>query len=85
MEDDETIEDMFSNFQTLVVGLKVLNKGYTTADHVKKIIRNLPNKWRLMVTALKVSKDLNSAPLEEIINSLRSHVIELEEDEPQRR
>lgn len=44
MEEDETIEDMFSRFQTLVVGLKVLNKGYTIVDHVNNIIRNLPKK-----------------------------------------
>ena len=44
MEEDETIETMFSRFYILVVGLKVLDKGYSTADHVKKIIRSLPKK-----------------------------------------
>lgn len=34
-----------------------------------------------MVTALKLSKDLNKISLEELISSLRSHEIELEEDE----
>lgn len=42
MEDEETIENMFSRFQNLVPGLKVMDKGYSTADHVKKIIRSLP-------------------------------------------
>ena len=36
MEDSESIESMFSGFQILVTGLKVLDKGYSTADHVKK-------------------------------------------------
>ena len=85
MEDDEAIEAMFSRFQTLIAGLKVLDKGYTTADHVKKIVRSLPKKWRPMVTALKLSKDLNNISLEELVSSLRSHEIELEEDEPQKR
>ena len=76
---------MFSRFQTLVIGLKVLNKGYSTADHVKKIIRSLPKKWRPMVTTLKLSKDLNNTSLVEIISSLRSHKIELEDVEPQKR
>jgi hypothetical protein len=31
MEDDETLEVIFSRFQTLIAGLKVLDKGYTTA------------------------------------------------------
>lgn len=44
MEKDETIKDMFSRFQTLVIGLKVFNRGFTIADHVEKIIRSLPKK-----------------------------------------
>src|ERR1044072_196529 len=69
----------------LIAGLRVLDKGYSTADHVKKIIRSLPAKWRPMVTALKMAKDLNKISLEKLISSLRSHEIELQEDEPQRR
>lgn len=42
-------------------------------------------KWRLMVTTLKVPKDHNSTTLEELVSSLRSHEIKLEEDEPQRK
>ena len=44
MEEGETIETMFSRFQILVAGLKVLDKGYSITDHVKKIIRSLPKK-----------------------------------------
>ncbi|XP_058756052.1 uncharacterized protein LOC131629265 [Vicia villosa] len=85
MEEDETVETMFSRFQILVSGLKVLDKGYSTADHVKKIIRSLPKKWRPMVTTLKPAKDLNAISLEELIISLRIHGIELEEDDPQKK
>src|ERR1044072_2502402 len=85
MEEEESVETMFSRFQMLDAGLRVLDKGYSTADHVEKIIRSLPVKWRPMVTALKVAKDLNQISLEKLISSLRSHEIELLEDEPQRR
>jgi hypothetical protein len=54
-------------------------------DYVKKIVRSLPKKWRPMVTALKLSKDMNNINLEELVSSLRSHEIELEEDEPQKK
>ena len=64
MEEDETIQTMYSRFQILVVGLKVMDKGYSTADHVKKIIRSLLKKWRPMVTTLKLAKDLNKISLE---------------------
>ena len=84
MEDSESIEVMFSRFQILVVGLRVLDKGYSTADNIKKIIRSLPKKWRPMVNALKLAKYLNKISLEELVSSLRSHEIELEDDEPQK-
>src|ERR1044072_7390499 len=38
-----------------------------------------------METALKMAKDLNKISLEELISSLRSHEIELQEDEPRRK
>ena len=38
-----------------------------------------------MVTTLKFSKDLNNISLEELVSSLKSHEIELEEDEPQKK
>src|SRR3954469_15116634 len=85
MEEDENIEAMFSRFQTLTAGLRVLDKGYTKADHVKKIIRSLPRRWGPMVTAFKISKNMNEVSLEELISSLRSHEIELDANEPQKK
>src|SRR4051812_21468982 len=85
MEDDEDIEKMFSRFQTLTAGLRVLDKGYTKADHVKKIIRSLPRRWGPMVTAFKIAKNLNEVSLEELIRALRSHEIELDANEPQKK
>lgn len=38
-----------------------------------------------MVTTLEVLKDMNKTTLEELISSLRSHEIELEEDEPHKK
>ena len=37
-----------------------------------------------MVTTLKLAKDLNIISLEELVISLRSHEIKLEDDEPQK-
>src|ERR1051325_3450529 len=50
MEEGESIEAMFSRFQTLTAGLRVLYKDYTNVDHVKKIIRSLLRRWAPMVT-----------------------------------
>src|SRR3954468_19642437 len=85
MEDDENIETMFSRFQTLTPELRVLDKGYTKADHVKKIIKSLSRRWGPMATAFKIAKNLNEVFLEELISALRSHEIELDANEPQKK
>ena len=59
MKEDESIETMYSNFQTLVFGLQILKKSYVASDHVNKIPRSLPAKWRPKVTAIEEAKDLN--------------------------
>ncbi|KAK2373923.1 hypothetical protein QL285_074924 [Trifolium repens] len=81
MKDGEDIETMFSRFQVLVSGLQVLNKSYTVADHVKKILRSLPPKWRPKVTAFQEAKDLDEVTLEDLISSLKSHEMTLMADE----
>lgn len=65
MEEDEDFKKVFSIFHTLVSGLKDLNKSYTIVDHVKKIMRSLTCKTLV---------------LEVLMNSLRSHDTELNED-----
>ncbi|MCI77224.1 aspartyl-tRNA synthetase, partial [Trifolium medium] len=62
---------MFTRFQTLVSGLKVLKKSYTTYDHVPKILRSLPQQWRPKVTAIEEAKDLKKMSLESLISNLR--------------
>ncbi|KAK2375014.1 gag-protease polyprotein [Trifolium repens] len=81
MKDGEDIEAMFSRFQVLVSGLQVLDKSYTTTDHVRKIPRSLPPKWRPKVTAFQEAKDLDLVSLEDLISSLKTHEMELMTDE----
>ncbi|PNX66443.1 aspartyl-tRNA synthetase [Trifolium pratense] len=64
---------MFTRFQTLVSGLKVLKRSYTTYDHVQKILRNLPLVWRPKVTAIEESQNLKNMSLEILISNHRSH------------
>jgi hypothetical protein len=78
MKENENIESMFSRFKVLVAGLKVLKKSYTTSDHVKKILRSLPAKWRPKVTAIQEAKNLDTLSLEGLISSLMSREIESE-------
>jgi len=60
MKDDESIEAMYSRFQTLVYGIQLLKKNYIASDHVSKILRSLPTRWRPKVTTIGEAKDLNT-------------------------
>jgi len=82
MKDDESIEEMYSRFQTLVSGLQILKKSYVASDHVSKIIRSLPARWRPKVTVIEEAKDLNTLSVEDLVSSLKVHEISLNEHEP---
>jgi len=85
MKDDESIEEMYSRFQTLVFGLQILRKSYIAFDHVSKILRSLPARWRPKVTTIEEAKDLNALSVEDLVNSLNVHEMSLNEHEPSKR
>jgi len=82
MKDDENIEEMYSKFQTLVSGLQIMKKSYVAFDHVSKILRSLPARWRPKVTAIEEAKDLNPLSIEDLVSSLKVHEVSLNEHEP---
>jgi len=82
MKEDESIEQMYSRFQTLVSGLQILKKSYVASDHVSKILRSLPARWRPKVTGIEEAKDLNTLSVEDLLSSLKVHEIGLNEHEP---
>jgi len=81
-KDDESIEEMYSRFQTLVSGLQILKKSYVASDHVSKILRSLLARWRPKVTTIEEAKDLNTLSVEDLVSSLKVHEISLDEHEP---
>jgi len=82
MKDDESIEQMYSRFQTLVSGIQILKKSYVASDHVSKILKSLPARWRPKVIAIEEAKDLNTLSVEDLVSSLKVHEIGLNEHEP---
>jgi len=79
---DEIIEQMYSRFQTLVFRLQILKKIYVASNHVSKILRSLPARWRPKVTAIEEAKDLNTLGVEDLVSFLKVHEISLNEHEP---
>jgi len=85
MKDDESVEEMYSRFQTLVSRLQILKKSYVAFDHVSKILRRLLARWRPKVTAIEEAKDLNTLRVEDLVSTLKVHEISLNEHEPSKK
>ncbi|XP_057445862.1 uncharacterized protein LOC130738000 [Lotus japonicus] len=85
MKESESIDDMFGRFQTIVNGLRNLDRKYENVDQITKILRCLPRRWRPKVTAIQEAKDLSTLRLEDLLGSLKVHQIELAHDEGQKK
>ncbi|XP_057418308.1 uncharacterized protein LOC130712495 [Lotus japonicus] len=81
MKENESTDDMFGRFQTIVNGLRNLDRKYENVDQITKILRCLPRRWRPKVTAIQEAKDLSTLRLEDLLGSLKVHEIELANDE----
>src|ERR1044072_3931411 len=68
-------------FQTIVNGLRNLERSYKNVDHITKILRCLPKKWRSKVKAIQDAKDLNALKMEDLMGSLKVHELVLAQDD----
>jgi len=82
MSENESIDEMFARFTTIVNEMRSLGKAYSTHERIRKILRCLPSMWRPMVTTITQAKDLKSMNLEDLIGSLRAREVVLQGDKP---
>nr|GFC50707.1 UBN2 domain-containing protein [Tanacetum cinerariifolium] len=55
--EDESIDNDFARFNTIITCLKALDEGYSSKNYVRKFLRALHPNWRANVTAIEESKD----------------------------
>ena len=78
MKDFESIVEMFSRFMVIMNELEALGKTYIEVEKIMKILKvSTTKKWEIKVTAIQEAKDLTKLPLEELIGSLMTHEINL--------
>ena len=79
IEQNETITSIFTCFTDIINCLKSLGRTYTNSDIVKKILRSLPRTWEAKVTTIQEAKDLNTLSLEELLRSLMTHELMIQQ------
>ncbi|GJV10573.1 hypothetical protein Tco_1352114 [Tanacetum coccineum] len=80
LNEDESIDNVFARFNTIITSLKALDEGYSSKNYVRKFLRALHPKWRAKVTAIEESKDLTSLSLDELIGNLKVHEMIIKKD-----
>ncbi|GJR70116.1 hypothetical protein Tco_0016181 [Tanacetum coccineum] len=68
---EESIDNAFARFNTIITSLKALDEGFSSKNYVKKFLRALDPNWRAKVTTIEESKDLTSLSLDELIGNLK--------------
>lgn len=81
MKENESIDDIFGRFQTILNGLRNLDKKYDNIDPITKILRCLSKRWRPKVTAIQEEKYLSTLKIEDLLGYLDVHEIELAKDQ----
>ncbi|GJV21532.1 zf-CCHC domain-containing protein [Tanacetum coccineum] len=71
--EEESIDNAFAKFNTIVTSLKALDEGFSSKNCVRKFLRALHPKWRAKVTAIEESKNLTTLSLDELIENLKVH------------
>ncbi|GJY31959.1 zf-CCHC domain-containing protein, partial [Tanacetum coccineum] len=64
---EESIDNAFARFNTIITSLKALDEGYSNKNYVRKFLKALHLNWGAKVTASEESKDLTSLSLNELI------------------
>ncbi|GJY17610.1 retrovirus-related pol polyprotein from transposon TNT 1-94 [Tanacetum coccineum] len=77
---EESIDNAFSRFNTIITSLKALDEGFSSKNYVRKFLRALHPKWRAKVTATEESKDLTSLSLDELIGNLKVYEVIIKKD-----
>ncbi|GKE88743.1 hypothetical protein Tco_1566218, partial [Tanacetum coccineum] len=78
--EEESIDNGFARFNTIITSLKALNKGFSSKNYVRKFLMALHPKWRAKVTAIEESNDLTSLSLDELIRNLKVYEVIINKD-----
>jgi hypothetical protein len=70
MMEDETFEEFYSKMSDLRKSMVSLTKTVSDIKLICKILRSLLERFRIKVTAIEESKDLEKMKIEELVGSL---------------
>ena len=77
MSEDESSDEFYTKLNDIVNSVYNLGEIYDQPKIVRKILRFLTEDFRLKVTAITKSKDVDSILVNELVGSLQSYELDL--------
>nr|GEV04817.1 hypothetical protein [Tanacetum cinerariifolium] len=68
---EESIDNAFAKFNTIITSLKALDEGFSSKNYVRNFLRALHPKWHAKVLMIEESKNLTTLSLDELIGNLK--------------
>jgi hypothetical protein len=77
MHEDEKFKEFYSKMSDLRNSMVSLGKSISDVKLIRKILRSLPVRFRIKVTTIEESKDLEEMKIEELVGSLQTYELSL--------
>ena len=77
MSDDEYFNEFYTKLNDIVNSTYNLGKIYDQPKIVRKILKSLTEDFRPKVNTITESKDMDSIPVDELVESLQSYELDL--------
>ena len=77
MSDDESFDEFYAKLNDIVSSAYNLGEIYDQSKIVRKILRSLTKDFKPKVAAITESKDVDSIPVDELVESLQSYELDL--------
>ena len=77
MSDDESFDEFYAKLNDIVNSTYKLGEIYDQPKIVRKILKSLTEDFRPKVNTISESKDVDSIPVDELVESLQSYELDL--------
>jgi hypothetical protein len=73
MLEEKTFREFYTKISDLRNSMVSLGKSISDVKLIRKILRSLPERFRIKVTTIEESKDLEEMKIEELVGSLQTY------------
>jgi arsenate reductase-like glutaredoxin family protein len=73
MLEDETFREFYTKISNLRNSMVSLGKSVSDVKLIRKILKSLPERFKIKVTTIEESKDLDEMKIEELVGSLQTY------------